>query len=219
MQTINSHNPDILNCVANLSSDEVFTPPKLANKILDKLPENIWEDENIKFLDPVSKTGIFLREITKRLEKGLEKKIPDQKKRINHILKNQVYGIGVSELTSLVSRRSVYLLKEANDELSVVKFSDEDGNIKFLNYSHTWDKLTNKCKYCGVNKNIYDREDGYESYAYSFIHNENPQDFFDMKFDFIIGNPPYQMSDGGRPGDSAKPIYNLFGSNFAPLGA
>ena len=149
------HNPDILTCISSLSSDEVFTPPKLANKILDKLPENIWEDENIKFLDPVSKTGIFLREITKRLEKGLEKKIPDQKKRINHILKNQVYGIGVSELTSLVSRRSVYLLKEANDELSVVKFSDEDGNIKFDTRPVHLNTLTNHMQTILPKKRVY----------------------------------------------------------------
>ena len=58
------HNPDIFTCIANLSSDEVFTPPKIVSDMLDKLPEEIWKNENIKYLDPFSKSGVFLREIT-----------------------------------------------------------------------------------------------------------------------------------------------------------
>ena len=59
------HNPDILTCISSLRSDEVFTPPKVVNNILDQLPNDIWENKEIKFLDPVSKSGVFLREITK----------------------------------------------------------------------------------------------------------------------------------------------------------
>ena len=66
------HNPDVLTCLANLSSDEVFTPPDVANKMLDNLPVEIWSDETATFLDPASKSGVFLREITKRLIDGLE---------------------------------------------------------------------------------------------------------------------------------------------------
>ncbi|KAA0221677.1 restriction endonuclease, partial [candidate division KSB1 bacterium] len=102
-----NYNPDILSCLANLSSDEVFTPPKLVNEMLDLLPPEIWRDRSVTFLDPVCKTGVFLREIAKRLDTGLEKEIPDRQQRINHIFGKQLFGIGITELTVLLSRRSV----------------------------------------------------------------------------------------------------------------
>ena len=190
MELSKNYNPDILTCISNLSSDEVFTPPEIAKLILDNLPKEIWEDENTKFLDPVSKTGVFLREITSRLIGGLEKKIPNLEKRINHILRNQVYGLSITELTSLISRRTLYCSKYANSEFSISKFNDVDGNIKFINSKHQWNQK-NVCEYCGVNKELYDRNKKLENYAYSFIHEQNLDNIFDMKFDVIIGNPPY----------------------------
>ena len=62
-----NYNPDVLSCLANLSSDEVFTPPKLANEILDLLPKEIWKDKSATFLDPVCKSGVLLREVARRL--------------------------------------------------------------------------------------------------------------------------------------------------------
>ena len=202
------HNPDILTCIANLSSDEVFTPPKIANDILDKLPDEIWSNEKITFLDPFSKSGVFLREIASRLINGLEKKIPNLEKRIDHILKNQVFGVSITELTSLLSRRTVYCSKYANGKYSISRFDSIDGNIKFLDYKHSWNKQ-GSCEYCGVNEGIFSRDSSLENYAYSFIHEPNPEKFFNMKFDVIVGNPPYQMNDGGN-GISAKPIFHLF---------
>ena len=205
-----NYNPDVLSCLANLSNDEVFTSPALANQMLDLLPQELFRSPTTTFLDPASKSGVFLREITKRLLEGLKEKIPDLQQRINHILTKQIFALPLTELTALLSRRTLYCSHHADGKYSVCdQFDDEQGNVFYRPLKHSWEN--GRCTQCGASQQVYDRGEDLENHAYSFIHQDLNQisERFPVKFDVIIGNPPYQLSDGeGLNG--ATPIYNEF---------
>ena len=211
-----NYNPDILSCLANLSSDEVFTPPEIANAMLDMLPQELFRSPDTKFLDPGCKSGVFLREIAKRLNEGLKDRIPDVEQRMDHIMKNQLFAIAITQITGLLSRRSVYCSKDASGRFSVARFDNSDGNIRYRRVEHKW--VDGRCSVCGASKEVQDRGVELETHAYEFIHMDDNElkELKDMKFDVIIGNPPYHLDTAGA-GRQAKPIYNLFVSQAKKL--
>ena len=241
---LDRHNPDVLTCIANLSNDEVFTPPEMAGAMLDLVAEawakdhdgaNLWANPNVRVLDPVVKTGVFLREATRRFNEGLASVIPDPQERVNHILTQQIYGIAITELTALMARRSVYCSRYANSSHSIcTAFDTPEGNIWFERTEHSWDEKTGKreirvhpltgeeffihtgrrCSYCGAGESELGRDQDQETYAYAPIHADDIQGtissiFGDsMHFDLIVGNPPYQLNANG--GNRDIPIYQHF---------
>ena len=240
---LQGRNPDVLNSIANLSSDEVFTPPAFANQMLNEIEvawaienggESIWENPKVRFLDPFTKSGVFLREIVKRLNEGLQSQIPDNQQRVDHILTRQVFGVATTTLTALLARRTLYCSTDATGKYSISsQFTQPSGNVYFEAGVHHWApgsirQITadengtekeifsdSRCKFCGASRKDFERASGLELHAYSLIHNKDVQNWVkevtgeDMQFDVIVGNPPYQLDDGGY-GTSAGPIYDLF---------
>ncbi len=204
------HVPDILDCLAQLSNDEVPTPPKLARSVLDLLPAEVWSSPEYKWLDPFCKSGVFLREIAARLLEGLADWEPDFSKRRVHIFRTMLFGTSITEMTGIISRRSVYYSRDASGEHSVVRFDSEAGNLPFVPAEHTFGSGANgRCVVCGAPPGL-ERGAKRENYAYSFIHGAYPtKEMAEMEFDVIVGNPPYQVGTEGF-GATASTIYHRF---------
>lgn len=207
MSRFDQHVPDILDCLAQLSNDEVPTSPKLARAMLDLLPEHVWHEPNYRWLDPFSKSGVFLREIATRLFDGLAEWEPEYVTRREHIFRNMLYGAAITEMTGIISRRSVYCTADASSAYSVVRFDEHAGNIPYVPSTHDFNK-DGRCRQCNAPKDL-ERGDLRENYAYSFIHGTYPtEELADMKFDVIVGNPPYQIDSDGNT--RTMPIYQKF---------
>lgn len=209
------HVPDILDCLAQLSNDEVPTPPKLARAMLDLLPGEVWSRIDYVWLDPFCKSGIFLREAAARLLDGLSDQIPNFEERRNHIYAEMLWGTSITEMTGMISRRSLYYSRDASGPASVIHFDNDDGNLPFVRSEHTFPKkkdgtVTGGCVQCRAPLAL-ERGEGRENYAYSFIHGAYPtKEMQDMKFDVIVGNPPYQAGDKKNEDDRAAPVYDRF---------
>ncbi len=202
--------PDVLEVISDLSSDEVFTPPRVANAMLDLLPAEVWTDPTLRWLDPGCKTGVFLREITKRLMVGLADELPDPEERLDHILREQVFGIAITRLTAWISRRTLYCSKDATADHIPVQLSKPDGHIWSQRVEHTYTSK-GRCSECGASREQMEQE-GKDNHAYGFIHAKGYEaiaEEFDMRFDVIATNPPFQMTGGGG-GTNDTPLYNLF---------
>lgn len=206
--------PDILDVIAQLSSDEVPTPPVLARALLDILPAEVWANPGFRWLNPASKSGAILREVARRLMVGLAEWEPDPGKRAEHIMRNMLFGCSITELTGEMTRRSVYVSRDATSTLAVAQFGGRGGNLPFVPADHDYPvnkegAATGPCKVCGAPVGL-ERGESRENYAYAFTHGAYPtQEMKDMQFDVIVGNPPYQISTAGH-GAQASTIYHHF---------
>ena len=214
---LQTNQPDILDVIANLSNDQVFTPPRIVNAVLDLLPTEVWIDPTLRWLDPGAKTGVFPREITKRLMVGLADAIPKEKARLHHILVGMVFAVATEEITGMMARRSLYCSKDASSESSVSPFTDPAGNVWQKRVEHSFnDKGT--CTECRGTREQLELP-GRDNKAYGFIHADGRAKIekeMNMKFDVIVGNPPYQMTGGGG-GTNDTPLYNAFVDNAMAL--
>jgi site-specific DNA-methyltransferase (adenine-specific) len=206
--------PDILDVIAALSSDAVPTPPLLARALLDLLPAEVWANPDYRWMDPATKSGSILREVARRLMDGLAEWEPDWTKRAEHIMKNMLYGCAVTQVHGEMTRRSVYVSRDATSDYALVRFDSPDGNLPFIATEHDYPvnrqgEATGPCRMCGAPIGL-ERGSARENYAYAFIHGAYPTgEMKSMQFDIIVGNPPYQIGTSGH-GAQASTIYHRF---------
>ena len=160
---------DIFSYIRPLKTNQIFTPRRVVNKMLDLLEEEnpgIFENPNITFADLYVKSGLYLTELAKRLNRGLKNQIPNRYERMKHIFEHQLYGFAPTEIIYNIARKYVY------------------GNFSNIN---------------DANFKLKDLTDAFKE-----------GDTLDMRFDVVVGNPPYQDETIGDNKTFAPQIYHKF---------
>jgi hypothetical protein len=114
---------------------EVFTPPILIDEMLDHLPSNIWNNPDLKWLDPASGIGNFFMMVYARLMIGLSIKIPNKNKRSHHILKNMLYMIEINPKNVKISSTIFGI----NANIKCCDFLEDKINTNTNKYPQTFD--------------------------------------------------------------------------------
>lgn len=168
---------------------EYITPVKVINQMLDMLPAEVW-NPSTTFLDQACKGGEFLKAIYERLMKteSLIALYPNEMARTGHILNNQVFGIALSEQS----------LSRANNTL--------------FNLSHNIIRINNFLEILKVKGDNKVLKDGTLYTAPEYIAKEFNRK--DMKFDVVVGNPPYQENYSDCEQGSGVSIYQHFVTAF-----
>ena len=107
-----SHSEDIFDYIPPQKTNQIFTPKWVVKKMVDLLEQenpHIFEDPNKTFADLYMKSGLYITEIVRRLYNNAEmcRQIPDDKERILHILRHQVYGFAPTRIIYLIATRFI----------------------------------------------------------------------------------------------------------------
>lgn len=101
---------DIFSYIPQQKTSLVFTPRAVVEMMVDKLEErnpDIFLDSTRTFADLFSKAGMFIMELVRRLDKGLEGQFGDRQERLRHILTKQVYTLSPNEILRLITVEAV----------------------------------------------------------------------------------------------------------------
>lgn len=184
---------DLQNGMARIP--EIITPQKVVKAMVDMLPEEVWSSHTV-FLDPACKGGEYLKEIYDRLmeTESIIAEYPNQFERSYHILLNQLYGIALSQVSL---------------ERTTKKLLGCGANIRVI------PDYINKLK----GFNLGSRPDGSQNNILDILNKEFGKE---MKFDVVIGNPPYseESGGGGRTARQGATLYHRFielGLNVAEI--
>ena len=179
---------DIFDYVPPQKTNQIFTPKDVVEMQLDLLEKECpgcFDDPDATFADLYVKSGYYLVLIAKRLYKSdvMKSIYPDDGERLHHILKKQIFGIAPSKITSLIAGNYFYGNKDDSDIMDDIR--------KNLVYADTLSAAVDGTMQQLINE------------KFDYLAKEGT----DVKFDYIVGNPPYQTE---LKNTSDKPVYNLF---------